>query len=197
MTRRRATRFATGAAAVLCVLVSAPIAAAVPQNPGVVVEDGVTNRCSATPTRSASASGWTPASTATATASTDRIALDIIRPRRDRRRAQGARHHGREPVLLDGRPRQRGRAASRTPTATACSTSWPLFYDNYFVPRGYAVVLLDMAGTDNSTGCPTTGGTPDNLSAKAAIDWLNGRSPGYDKDGNRGRRRLAQRQDRA
>ena len=32
---------------------------------------------------------------------------------------------------------------------------WPLFYDNYFVPRGYAVVLLDMVGTDNSTGCPS------------------------------------------
>ena len=61
---------------------------------------------------------------------------------------------------------------------------WPLFYDNYFVPRGYAVVLLDMVGTNNSTGCPVTGGTPDHLSAVVGIDWLNGRRKGYDEDGN-------------
>ena len=40
---------------------------------------------------------------------------------------------------------------------------WPLFYDNYFVPRGYAVILVDMTGTNNSTGCPTVQGTTDNL----------------------------------
>ena len=61
---------------------------------------------------------------------------------------------------------------------------WPLFYDNYFVPRGYAVVLLDMVGTNNSTGCPVTGGRPDHLSAVVGIDWLNGRRKGYDADGN-------------
>ncbi|MFV2021292.1 CocE/NonD family hydrolase [Micromonospora sp. LOL_023] len=33
---------------------------------------------------------------------------------------------------------------------------WPLCYDNYFVPRGYAIILLDMVGTGRSTGCPTT-----------------------------------------
>ena len=68
--------------------------------------------------------------------------------------------------------------------ADGLNDKWPLFYDNYFVPRGYAVVLLHMVGTGFSSGCPTTGGTPDNLSAKAGIDWLNGRVPGYDKDGN-------------
>jgi X-Pro dipeptidyl-peptidase len=45
-------------------------------------------------------------------------------------------------------------------------------------------VLLDMVGTNNSTGCPVTGGTPDHLSAVVGIDWLNGRRKGYDKDGN-------------
>ena len=24
---------------------------------------------------------------------------------------------------------------------------WPLFYDNYFVPRGYAYILAEMDGT--------------------------------------------------
>ncbi len=61
---------------------------------------------------------------------------------------------------------------------------WPLFYDNYFVPRGYAIVLMDMIGTNNSTGCPTTGDVSDNLSPKVVIDWLNGRTPGVDADGN-------------
>jgi X-Pro dipeptidyl-peptidase len=53
---------------------------------------------------------------------------------------------------------------------------WPLFYDNYFVPRGYAVILLDMVGTNKSTGCPTTNANEDNLSAKQAVNWLNGRA---------------------
>ena len=39
---------------------------------------------------------------------------------------------------------------------------WPLFYDNYFVPRGYAVILKDMIGTNNSTGCPAAHGVSEN-----------------------------------
>ena len=58
---------------------------------------------------------------------------------------------------------------------------WPLFYDNYFVPRGYAVALLDTVGTNNSTGCPTVGGREDILGITRVIDWLNGRATGYDE----------------
>ena len=57
---------------------------------------------------------------------------------------------------------------------------WPLCYDNYFVPRGYAVILAEMGGTANSTGCPMHGGPGDVAGMKAVIDWLNGRRPGYD-----------------
>src|SRR3954470_17160203 len=57
---------------------------------------------------------------------------------------------------------------------------WPLWYDNYFVPRGYAVILAEMDGTANSTGCAVNGGPSDVLSIKVVIDWLNGRVPGYD-----------------
>src|SRR4051812_40956536 len=57
---------------------------------------------------------------------------------------------------------------------------WPLWYDNYFVPRGYAVILAEMDGTANSTGCAVNGGPSDVLSIKVVIDWLNGRGPGYD-----------------
>jgi X-Pro dipeptidyl-peptidase len=41
-----------------------------------------------------------------------------------------------------------------------------------------------MNGTGLSTGCPLHGGPGDVASMKAVIDWLNGRAPGYDKDGN-------------
>src|SRR3954470_13742255 len=61
---------------------------------------------------------------------------------------------------------------------------WPLWYDNYFVPRGYAVILAEMDGTANSTGCAVNGGPSDVLSIKAVVDWLNGRAPGYDAAGN-------------
>src|SRR5690606_5273481 len=53
---------------------------------------------------------------------------------------------------------------------------------NYFVPRGYAVILAHMDGTGFSTGCPMHGGPGDIAGMKAVIDWLNGRVPGYDKD---------------
>ena len=41
-----------------------------------------------------------------------------------------------------------------------------------------------MNGTGLSTGCPLHGGPGDVASMKAVIDWLNGRAPGYDNDGN-------------
>ena len=63
--------------------------------------------------------------------------------------------------------------------ADGVNDRWPLWYDNFFVPRGYAVILAEMGGTANSTGCATNGGREDVLSTKVVIDWLNGRLPGY------------------
>ncbi|MFI6316372.1 CocE/NonD family hydrolase [Nonomuraea sp. NPDC050556] len=62
-------------------------------------------------------------------------------------------------------------------------TKFPLFYDNYFVPRGYAYVSVDMIGTRLSDGCPTSGGKSDVLGGKAVIDWLNGRATAIDDKG--------------
>ena len=56
--------------------------------------------------------------------------------------------------------------------------------DNYYVPRGYAVVLGESIGTFNSDGCPTVGDRVETLGTKAVIDWLNGRARGFDQDGN-------------
>lgn len=52
--------------------------------------------------------------------------------------------------------------------------------DNYYVPRGYAVVIGQSVGTAQSTGCATTGDEAETNSAKAVIDWLNGRGTAYD-----------------
>lgn len=63
-------------------------------------------------------------------------------------------------------------------------TKFPLFYDNYFVPRGYAFLAVDMAGTARSTGCSDQGAASDLLSVKAVIDWLNGSARAIDRHGN-------------
>src|SRR3954451_15645828 len=57
---------------------------------------------------------------------------------------------------------------------------WPLFYDNYFVPRGYAYILGQMNGTGYTTeGCPMHGGPGDIAGEKSVVDWLNGRVKAY------------------
>jgi X-Pro dipeptidyl-peptidase len=57
------------------------------------------------------------------------------------------------------------------------------YLDNYFVPRGYAVVFADSLGTGGSDGCPTSGGRNETLGMAAVVDWLNGRAPGFDAAG--------------
>src|SRR4051794_25692727 len=57
---------------------------------------------------------------------------------------------------------------------------WPLFYDNYFLPRGYAYILAQMNGTAYTQhGCPMHGGPTDIAGEKSVVDWLNGRVKGY------------------
>ena len=57
---------------------------------------------------------------------------------------------------------------------------FPLYYDKYFVPRGYAFIAAQAVGTGWSTGCPLHGGPGDVAGFKATIDWLRGRLPAYD-----------------
>ncbi|MFJ3230621.1 Xaa-Pro dipeptidyl-peptidase [Streptomyces sp. NPDC086787] len=109
---------------------------------------------------------------------TDRVAADIVRP------AEPARQGRKVPVIMDASPYYsccgRGNESQlKTYDANGDVVQMPLFYDNYFVPRGYAFVGVDLAGTNRSDGCVDIGGRSDIQSAKAVIDWLNGRARAY------------------
>jgi X-Pro dipeptidyl-peptidase len=112
----------------------------------------------------------------------DIIAVDIIRPK--------ATETGlKSPVIMDASPYYstlgRGNESQKkVDDANGLLAKWPLFLDNYFVPRGYAIALVDMTGTNHSTGCPTVQGMTDNLAAATVIDWFRGRRIGHDKNGN-------------
>ncbi|MER6961501.1 Xaa-Pro dipeptidyl-peptidase [Streptomyces sp. NPDC000618] len=109
---------------------------------------------------------------------TDRVAVDVVRPREPA--AQGRK----VPVIMDASPYYsccgRGNESQRkTYDAAGNVVRMPLFYDNYFVPRGYAFVGVDLAGTSRSDGCEDVGGRYEVQSAKAVVDWLNGRARAY------------------
>ncbi|WP_410640846.1 Xaa-Pro dipeptidyl-peptidase [Amycolatopsis sp. lyj-346] len=105
----------------------------------------------------------------------DRVAADIVRP------GEAASP---VPVIMDASPYYsccgRGNESElKSYDSAGKPVKFPLFYDNYFVPRGYAVVLVDLAGTNRSAGCADVGGASDVDSARKVVDWLNGRAPGY------------------
>jgi X-Pro dipeptidyl-peptidase len=68
---------------------------------------------------------------------------------------------------------------------------WPLFYDNFFVPRGYAYVLAQMNGTANSQGCPMHGGPGDVAGMRSVVQWLDGAITGYSAPSLAGEPRVA------
>ncbi|MBT2211380.1 Xaa-Pro dipeptidyl-peptidase [Actinomadura sp. NEAU-AAG7] len=111
----------------------------------------------------------------------DRVNVDIIRPKETE---SGLK----VPVIMDESPYYdnlgRGNESERkTYDANGNPLKFPLFYDNYFVPRGYAFLAVDMVGTTRSDGCPVSGGPSDVLGGKAVVDWLNGRARAYKPDG--------------
>ncbi|MFC4006733.1 Xaa-Pro dipeptidyl-peptidase [Nonomuraea purpurea] len=111
----------------------------------------------------------------------DKVRVDIIRPKES---GPGLK----VPVIIDESPYYdnsgRGNEGERKVYDAAGNVvKFPLFYDNYFVPRGYAVLNVDMLGTTKSEGCPDIGGKADVLGGKAVIDWLNGRAKAVKPDG--------------
>ena len=111
----------------------------------------------------------------------DLVNVDIVRPKET---SQGLK----VPVIMDESPYYdnagRGNEGqTKTYDANGNPLQVPLYYDNYFVPRGYAFLAVDMVGTTRSEGCPTTGGIGDVLGGKAVIDWLNGRAKAFTASG--------------
>ena len=112
----------------------------------------------------------------------DKVAVDLVRPR------ETARAGVRIPVIMDASPYYqccgRGNESElKKYAADGTVTKFPLFYDNYFVPRGYAFAAVDFNGTSRSTGCGDVGGREEILGVKAVIDWLNGRGTAAYADG--------------
>jgi X-Pro dipeptidyl-peptidase len=108
----------------------------------------------------------------------DRIAVDIVRPRTTRQ----------VPVILEASPYYaccgRGNEYDvKTYDRDGVIRSMPLYYDNYFVPRGYAFVAVDLPGTARSTGCPDLGGPAEIGAVTSVIDWLNGNGVARDVTG--------------
>ena len=90
---------------------------------------------------------------------TDNVAADIVRPAET---AQGMK----VPAIIDASPYYtsigRGNEGEFIHTsASGIADGMPLFYDNYFVPRGYAFIAAQAVGTAFSTGCPLHGGPGD------------------------------------
>jgi X-Pro dipeptidyl-peptidase len=124
----------------------------------------------------------------------DRVAVRIIRPRETEAGVK-------VPVIFQPSPYYAGlndvpnhddvdrdgaaarRSASPGADRAAETVTFSGYLDNYFVPRGYAVVFADSLGSGGSTGCPTSGGRNETLGMKAVVDWLNGRARGVDATG--------------
>ncbi|WP_165975370.1 Xaa-Pro dipeptidyl-peptidase [Actinomadura rubrisoli] len=60
-----------------------------------------------------------------------------------------------------------------------------VYYDNYFVSRGYAVLAADTLGTGDSDGCPTAVGPNETDGMTSVIKWLTGKATAYDAHGKK------------
>ncbi|GAA2524208.1 CocE/NonD family hydrolase [Pilimelia columellifera] len=111
----------------------------------------------------------------------DTIMVDIVRP------AEAAAAGVKLPVIINPSPyfatAGRGDDGKKQYDGGGAVSMMPLFYDNYFVPRGYAVASLDLVGTARSTGCSDVGGPNDLASVTAVVDWLNGRNTATHRTG--------------
>lgn len=171
-----------GSVAVVAPLAAGTVGAqaATTDNPPVLIEDGVTAPQYDYP-GAIRETVWVDAPDLDGDGQRERVATDIIRPRE----LDG---NARVPVIMDASPYYlssgRGNEAERKQyDADGVPTKFPLYYDNYFVPRGYAFVAVDMAGTARSTGCTDQGGLSDIESVKAVVEWLDGKGVAYDAAG--------------
>lgn len=82
---------------------------------------------------------------------------------------------GRYPVILEASP-YHGTLSDRQgtrilPGPRDPSTGSPIGLTGYFAPRGYAVVMVDLRGTGQSSGCLDHLGPHDAADLKAVVEW--------------------------
>lgn len=174
-----------------------------PAAPGIVVEDGMTqpvfSLADAVEERI-----WVQTTLDTDhDGALDRVAVDIARP------GETATAGMRVPVIFEQSPYRKdvwgdvpypsvlvdelpqsslgdrsrtARAGQHTPGRRAVA-NLPGSLDDYYVPRGYAVVLGQSIGTGDSDGCPTSGDMAETLGTRAVVDWLAGRGRAFDAAG--------------
>jgi X-Pro dipeptidyl-peptidase len=151
------------------------IASAAP--PSIVVEDGVTQPVFSY-ADAIRETVWVEARTdSNGDGRNDRIAIDVMRPAETEEGMEVASVMESSPYY--GRSFPGG--GEVPPDGPRGFLRW---YDEFFVPRGYAVVEVEMVGTSRSEGCPTIGGVEETRSIEAAVDWLNGRAPAWYGDGS-------------
>ena len=114
----------------------------------------------------------------------DKVSVDLIRPR------EPATAGVKVPVIMIASPyndqsKSGARSEVKKYDATGTITTLPTDLDIYYVPRGYAVAMVDLPGTSRSTGCMDTGGPVEIGGVVAVIDWLNGRGTATFRDGRR------------
>lgn len=118
----------------------------------------------------------------------DRVVIDVSRP------AETETENLDVPVILEVSPYRSGTWGSvpyhddldpdELPQTLGPRANLPGALDDYYVPRGYGVIIAQSVGTAQSDGCPTVGDEAETLSAKAIVDWLAGRAQAFDADGN-------------
>ncbi|WP_460337033.1 Xaa-Pro dipeptidyl-peptidase [Actinoallomurus acanthiterrae] len=59
-----------------------------------------------------------------------------------------------------------------------------VYYDNYFVSRGYAVLAASTLGTGESDGCPGAVSPAETTAMKTVVEWLTGKARAYAADGS-------------
>ncbi|MFJ8580009.1 Xaa-Pro dipeptidyl-peptidase [Micromonospora sp. NPDC093277] len=200
--RYRALFAATLAITTALAVPAAPAGAAPAAPPGIVVSDGVTQPVFSL-ADAIEERVWveTPLDT-DHDGVLDRIVADISRPRETA--TQGLK----VPVVFEHSPYRQGtwndvpypsvlvdelpqtgltrqlRAGAAPVGIQQAKANLPGSLDDYYVPRGYAVVLGQSIGTADSDGCPTSGDMAETLGAKAVIDWLGGRARAFNAAGD-------------
>jgi X-Pro dipeptidyl-peptidase len=101
-----------------------------------------------------------------------------------RSRTGGGRNHDVNFARMPQEGIQPRRSSGASLSGPVAKPNLPGRLDDYWVPRGYAVVLGESIGTGFSDGCATVGGRKETRATKAVIDWLNGRATAYDGNGD-------------